>query len=213
MSPRLYVCTPVPLGPLSTSSAGNSTSRPFSQHCLRLFNCSTTNTTSCVRNNPFQTTNHHPLWPPLQDPSQLASANPPRAPHYRTCRGQCTLHLGKLRRLTFCRPVGPGFSRPKHKRTVTGLGPAEIKSVESSIPIGQRDAWKKHSTKPFANKDDFEKEAIRHIETTLARSLFNCDEAAAYQGSALAFRDRLIVNWNKTQQRQATADPKRLYCQ
>ena len=37
-------------------------------------------------------------------------------------------------------PVGPDFSRPKHKRTATGLGPTEIKSVEASIPEPQRDA-------------------------------------------------------------------------
>lgn len=37
--------------------------------------------------------------------------------------------------------VGPdSMSRPKHKRTATGLGPGEIKNVESSIPEGQRDA-------------------------------------------------------------------------
>ena len=28
-------------------------------------------------------------------------------------------------------PVGPNFSRPKHKRTVTGFGPQEIKSLEA----------------------------------------------------------------------------------
>lgn len=27
-------------------------------------------------------------------------------------------------------PVGPGFSRPKHKRTFTGFGAGEIRSVE-----------------------------------------------------------------------------------
>ena len=38
-------------------------------------------------------------------------------------------------------PIGPeSMSRPKHKRTATGFGPGEIKSVESSIPEGQRDA-------------------------------------------------------------------------
>lgn len=37
-------------------------------------------------------------------------------------------------------PVGPGFSRPKHKRTFTGLGPAEIKHVEASIPEPLREA-------------------------------------------------------------------------
>lgn len=37
-------------------------------------------------------------------------------------------------------PVGPGFSRPKHKRTFTGFGPKDIKSVEASIPEPQRAA-------------------------------------------------------------------------
>jgi starch phosphorylase len=40
-------------------------------------------------------------------------------------------------------PIGPEFSRPKHKRTVTGFGAQDIKSVEASIPEGQREAWKK----------------------------------------------------------------------
>jgi starch phosphorylase len=40
-------------------------------------------------------------------------------------------------------PVGPAFSRPKHKRTATGFGPSEIKSVEASIPEPQRAAWRK----------------------------------------------------------------------
>jgi starch phosphorylase len=55
-------------------------------------------------------------------------------------------------------------------------------------------------------------ELVRHVETTLARSLYNCDELAAYSGTALAFRDRLIIEWNKTQQRQTLNDQKRVYC-
>lgn len=39
-------------------------------------------------------------------------------------------------------PIGPpGVSRPKHKRTVTGLGPAEIKSYEAEIPDSQKAAY------------------------------------------------------------------------
>jgi hypothetical protein len=41
---------------------------------------------------------------------------------------------------TLVGPVGPGFSRPKHKRTATGFGPADIKGVEASIPEHQREA-------------------------------------------------------------------------
>ncbi len=49
------------------------------------------------------------------------------------------------------------------------------------------------------------------METDLARSVFNCDETAAYAATSLAFRDRLIMDWNKTQQRQTSRDTKRLY--
>ena len=36
--------------------------------------------------------------------------------------------------------------------------------------------------------------------------------SAAYSGAALAFRDRLVIDWNRTQQRQTFADQKRIYC-
>lgn len=32
-------------------------------------------------------------------------------------------------------PVGPGFSRPKHKRTFTGFGAGEIKNVEGKFSL------------------------------------------------------------------------------
>ncbi|ETS82402.1 Glycogen phosphorylase [Pestalotiopsis fici W106-1] len=108
--------------------------------------------------------------------------------------------------------VGPeGISRPKHKRTYTGFGANDAQNVEASIPEPQREAWTKHQVQGFTDKDGFEKEVVRHVETTLARSLYNCDEGAAYSAAALAFRDRLITNWNKTQQRQTFADSKRVY--
>ncbi|PSR80178.1 glycogen phosphorylase [Coniella lustricola] len=104
-----------------------------------------------------------------------------------------------------------GVTRPKHKRTFTGFGAGDIKSVEASIPEPQRAAWTKHQIKPFTGQDGFENEVVRHVETTLARSMFNCDESAAYAATSLAFRDRLILEWNKTQQRQTFADSKRVY--
>jgi starch phosphorylase len=81
----------------------------------------------------------------------------------------------------------------------------------ASIPEPQRAAWKKHSPKPFSTTEDFEREVVRHVETTLARSMFNCDETAAYAAASLAFRDRLITEWNRTQQRQTLVDSKRVY--
>lgn len=41
---------------------------------------------------------------------------------------------------TDMKAVDPGFSRPKHRRTVTGFGPKEIKNVEAAIPEAQREA-------------------------------------------------------------------------
>ncbi|KAI0890214.1 glycosyltransferase family 35 protein [Annulohypoxylon maeteangense] len=108
--------------------------------------------------------------------------------------------------------VGPaGISRPKHKRTFTGFGASDIKNVEAAIPEPQREVWSKYQFEGFKTKDEFEKEVVRHVETTLARSMFNCDESAAYSATSLALRDRLIKEWNKTQQRQTFADSKRVY--
>ncbi|KAK6343398.1 Non-essential glycogen phosphorylase [Orbilia blumenaviensis] len=101
--------------------------------------------------------------------------------------------------------------RPRHKRTATGFGSREIKSIESSIPVGLRDTWKKFAAAEFTTKESFQKEVVRHVETTLARSLYNCDELAAYSGAALAMRDKLIIDWNKTQQAHTLADQKRVY--
>jgi starch phosphorylase len=101
--------------------------------------------------------------------------------------------------------------RPKHKRTHTGFGAREIKAVEASIPEELRSLWRKLSVSEFKGKEGFQREVIRHVETTLARSLYNCDDTAAYAGTSLALRDKLVISWNKTQQQQTTKDPKRVY--
>ena len=83
--------------------------------------------------------------------------------------------------------------------------------LKASIPEPQRAAWKKYQAHGFSTKEDFEKEVVHHVETTLARSMFNCDETAAYAAASMAFRDRLILEWNRTQQQQTFADSKRIY--
>ncbi|KAF8457595.1 glycogen phosphorylase-like protein [Kalaharituber pfeilii] len=103
------------------------------------------------------------------------------------------------------------IQRPKHRRTATGYGSREIKAVEASIPKPLRETWLKLAASEFKNKEEFQKEVVRHVETTLARSIFNCDELAAYSGAALAVRDRLIIAWNKTQQQHTFVDSKRVY--
>lgn len=107
--------------------------------------------------------------------------------------------------------VGEELPRPKHVRRFTGFSPAEIKSIDSVIPLKSREAWKKFAVENFDEKEGFEKGFVRHVETTLARSMYNCDELAAYQATSNTMRDNLITNWNKTQQKQTTKDQKRVY--
>ncbi|KAK9475344.1 glycosyl transferase [Dipodascopsis tothii] len=108
-------------------------------------------------------------------------------------------------------PVGPELTRPKHRRTPTGFSPKEIKNIVASIPAESREIWSKFAVSEFESKDEFQREFVRHVETTLARSMYNCDDLAGYQAASQAIRDRLIVAWNKTQQKHTTKDPKRVY--
>ncbi|KAH3674986.1 hypothetical protein WICPIJ_009372 [Wickerhamomyces pijperi] len=101
--------------------------------------------------------------------------------------------------------------KPRAQRRLTGFLPSEIKAIESSIPLKSRESWKKHTVTNFSTSDEFEESFVRHVETTLARSLYNCDELAAYQATSQTMRDNLVTNWNKTQQRQTAKDQKRIY--
>ena len=108
--------------------------------------------------------------------------------------------------------TGSQPSRPRHhQRTHTGYGKEEIKAIQAQIAPSSQNAWKKLALTPFTNKEEFEREVVRHVSTTLARSLYNCDDLAVYEATSLAMRDRLIIEWNKTQQNQTLQDPKRVY--
>lgn len=100
---------------------------------------------------------------------------------------------------------------PRLARRLTGFLPQEIKSIDTMIPLEARSLWKKHAVKKFGNSDEFQEKFIAHVETTLARSLYNCDDLAAYEATSQTVRDNLIIDWNKTQQRQTARDPKRVY--
>jgi len=45
-----------------------------------------------------------------------------------------------------------------------------------------------------------EESIVNHVEYTLARSRYSCDDQEAYQAASLSLRDRLIESWNDTQQ-------------
>ncbi|KAL3234441.1 Glycogen phosphorylase [Nakaseomyces bracarensis] len=100
---------------------------------------------------------------------------------------------------------------PRLTRRLTGFLPQEIKSIDATIPLKSRALWNKHQVKKFEKADDFQDRFIDHVETTLGRSLYNCDELAAYEATSMSVRDNLIIDWNKTQQKLTTRDPKRVY--
>ena len=89
--------------------------------------------------------------------------------------------------------------------------PSEIKSIDSIIPLKSRSLWTKHQVQKFTEGEDFQDRFIDHVETTLGRSLYNCDDLAAYEATSMSVRDNLIIDWNKTQQKFTTRDPKRVY--
>lgn len=113
-------------------------------------------------------------------------------------------------------PSGSSFDEPfiakmRHQRALSGVSPKEMKVIESVIPLKSRQSWKKFAVGKFENKEEFQEGFVRHVETTLARSLYNCDELAAYQAASQTIRDRLIVSWNRTQQNHSLVQPKRIY--
>lgn len=101
--------------------------------------------------------------------------------------------------------------RRRHRRALSGITPREFKTIDSVIPLHARQAWKKYAVGAIHNEQEFQREFVRHVETTLGRSLFNCDELAAYQSSARAIKYSLITKWNRTQQTHTLVDPKRVY--
>lgn len=74
-------------------------------------------------------------------------------------------------------PIGPaGFTRPKHKRTVTGFGPGDIKSVEASIPEPQRAAYVSpaSSVRKTADQASQMEEIRRSIRSSGGELIANC---------------------------------------
>ncbi|CAK7915389.1 glycogen phosphorylase [[Candida] anglica] len=118
--------------------------------------------------------------------------------------------------------------QPKLKRTNTGFTPNQIIALDASISEGAKHIWQKYTkldsfsqnaksaVDKLAPVDDhdtssFEKSFVGHVESTLARNMYNCDNLAAYQASSIAIRDELITDWANTQQRQTIHDGKRVY--
>lgn len=109
---------------------------------------------------------------------------------------------------------------PRLKRTNTGFTPNQIIALDASIPESAKAIWSKYSAlkkldgdskTPVNNTDKFEEQFVHHVETTLARSMYNCDDLGAYQAASQTIRDGLLIDWANTQQKQTIQDGKRVY--
>ncbi|KAI8098406.1 glycosyl transferase [Gilbertella persicaria] len=71
--------------------------------------------------------------------------------------------------------------------------------------------WKQH-IKPKANDtESIKKDIVQHTVETLGRSPYNLDSMAVYKAAAYSVRDRLLEDWNATQEAVHNANPKRCY--
>ncbi|ODQ50343.1 phosphorylase-domain-containing protein [Saitoella complicata NRRL Y-17804] len=112
-------------------------------------------------------------------------------------------------------PINP---RRFHKRTPTGLSKRRpsISAAEDAALESIDNLWKSLSLTPYwSTSPEFQKDFIRHVETSLAHSALlgvrGVDIWTAYFATSLALRDRLILHWNMTQQAHTRVDRKRVY--
>lgn len=117
-----------------------------------------------------------------------------------------------------------GLPKPSLKRTNTGFTPNQIIALELAIPEKAREIWYKFSRLHILDKknaedkpnsltsvEEFEKNFIKHVEISLARNLYNCDNLASYTAASTTIRDDLLIDWANTQQKQTIQDGKRVY--
>ncbi|PVG00093.1 putative glycogen phosphorylase [Serendipita vermifera] len=98
-----------------------------------------------------------------------------------------------------------------HKRTATGYLPEVDDQGQEKWPKGDEQTWKAGMRDVDRDVNEISKNIVHHIQTSLARQAYNIDNVGAYQATALAAREDLIVNWNKTQLTYTKKTPKRAY--
>ncbi|KAI9159544.1 Non-essential glycogen phosphorylase [Blastocladiella emersonii ATCC 22665] len=94
-----------------------------------------------------------------------------------------------------------------HKRNYTGPPRDQLSRVKRDVI----QLWQKMSVVDPSDLENIQRSIIKHATSTLARTVFNVDNFAAYQATAHSVRDFLIERWNVTQQTHTLKDPKRVY--
>ncbi|RCH91159.1 Non-essential glycogen phosphorylase [Rhizopus azygosporus] len=71
--------------------------------------------------------------------------------------------------------------------------------------------WKKYMTSKENDPESIKKDIVHHAVETLCRGPSNLDKLAIYQATALAVRDRILEEWNLTEEIMREQNPKRCY--
>ncbi|GAN00762.1 phosphorylase-like protein [Mucor ambiguus] len=71
--------------------------------------------------------------------------------------------------------------------------------------------WKHEMTPKKNDKASIKKDIVQHSVETLCRNPYNLDKLAVYQATAYSVRDRLLEDWNMTQEAVHKENPKRCY--
>ncbi|KAI9356853.1 carbohydrate phosphorylase-domain-containing protein [Pilaira anomala] len=71
--------------------------------------------------------------------------------------------------------------------------------------------WKKNIVPEKSDPESIEADIVHHTITTLCRGVYNLDKLAMYQATAHSVRDRLLEDWNLTQEALHRENPKRCY--
>ncbi|KAG8830805.1 Non-essential glycogen phosphorylase, partial [Serendipita sp. 399] len=82
---------------------------------------------------------------------------------------------------------------------------------EEKWPRGDEKTWKAGLRGVDEAVTEITKSVVHHVQTSLARQAYNLDNLGAYQATALAVREDLIINWNQTQLTYTRVSPKRAY--
>ncbi|KIY50861.1 glycosyltransferase family 35 protein [Fistulina hepatica ATCC 64428] len=109
--------------------------------------------------------------------------------------------------------IGQPAPRPrKHIRTLTGYVPEKDETGKERWPRGDEATWRAAMREADGGDEpSIARSIIGHVQTSLAREAYNIDDLGAYQAAALAVRDDMILNWDKTQVHYNRTQVKRAY--
>jgi starch phosphorylase len=101
--------------------------------------------------------------------------------------------------------------REQDVESVTTSSVPQSKSKHRVLEPDELKEWRKHIESSPLTKETVKKSVVHHSIATLCRGPYNLDNLALYQATAHSVRDRLLEDWNATQEVLHADNPKRCY--